>query len=154
MLNRHSESDLDGDVSSSETCNIASMTYSEAFALRDDRTKPTGKYLYLSGGKISQAVPMSYLDWAVKRSSSTPAADHYQRPLKPRSIAGGQFSTAYPQTEIEHIVAHSDETPGPSRTILDLCHRDYAVLLGSVMQIQKATSTGLYITTRDPRPMT
>jgi hypothetical protein len=93
---------------------IANMTYAEAFMLRDDRTKPSGKYLRTSGGRISEAVPMSYLDWSVKLSKITPSPDYYQRPLKPRIASGGQFSTAYPQTEIEHIFAHGDETPGPA----------------------------------------
>ena len=93
---------------------IANLTYAEAFSLRDDRTKPTGVNIRPRGGKISEAQPMSYIDWSIKKSKMTPAPDFYQRPLKQRFVSGGQFSTAHPQTEIEHIFAHGDETPGPA----------------------------------------
>ena len=53
------------------------MTWKERYAQRDDRTKPTGKYLKQGGGRFSTANPNSDVDWIVLRSKEIPGPAAY-----------------------------------------------------------------------------
>ncbi len=91
------------------------LTYAESYAMRDPRTKPTGRYKRLSGGKFSEARPWGYIDWALKSASGKPGPAKYSAStLKPRDVGGGQFSEARPWGYIDWALKSASGKPGPA----------------------------------------
>jgi hypothetical protein len=66
-------------------------------------------------GIISAGDPKSDLDYALYRSASMPAPDHYGIGLKSfgKNVPAGSFSTAYPKTTFEQVIFDAKQTPGP-----------------------------------------
>jgi hypothetical protein len=62
--------------------------------------------------KISDANPMSELDWIIKRAKETPSSQDYGIPELPRK-QGVKFSSVNLPTEIDLIAARASKIPGP-----------------------------------------
>jgi len=80
-----------------------------------DAYSPDSGHKGPGGGKFSASVPMSDLDWTIRRSRTVPGPSAYNVVNDPANQGGGRFSTAKPKTELEWIIARSRGIPGPSQ---------------------------------------
>ena len=89
--------------------------------MRDPRTKPTGRYKRLSGGKFSEARPWGYIDWALKSASGKPGPAAYSPKLLPRLRGAARFSNVTPKSYIDWAVYFAKDVPGPADYDIELC---------------------------------
>ena len=90
------------------------MTWKERYATRDDRTKPTGKYLKMGGGRFSTAYPKSDVDWKILRSQKIPGPGAYNPVPLPHILGAAKISTANPKSYLDWAVYYTRDQPGPA----------------------------------------
>jgi len=118
---RDREQQLDRHPSSSSSSSIPKESWNDRYALRDNRTKPTGRYVEPGGGRFSTAYPKSDVDWTILRSQEVPGPGRYNPKMLPSILGAAKISEANPKSYLDWEVYRSKEIPGPSAYDISLC---------------------------------